>query len=406
MPALHGVQVPWVNTAAEVEQAVQSAKYGPRGLRGLAGSRQGGWGLTEPLGDYTQRSNRETMVVIHIETAAAAAAVEEYIAIDDVDVLFIGPTDLSAFTWTPRQSRSSRRGQGHGPGDRGGRGIRQDARDLRRDRQGGRRLARQRCPLHRNRSRRNHQARNAGLLAGRPVKESPMETIRLTTAQAIVKWLLAQRTVVNGEEVGVFAGAFGIFGHGNVTCLAEALQPVQDELPTWRGHNEQSMALGRRCLRQGYARPPDHDRDFFDRSGQHQHGHRGGCRSRQPGSECSCSRATRFQHRIVDPVLQQVENFGNPTITVADTFKPVTRYWDRISRPEQIIQSLPQALAVMLDPPPRAGLLCTAAGHPGRGLRLPGAVLRAEGALHPPSRPGPARDCRGCRRCSARPRSR
>jgi 4-hydroxy-2-oxoheptanedioate aldolase len=91
----HGVQVPWVNTAAEVEQAVQSAKYGPRGLRGLAGSRQGGWGLTEPLGEYTQRSNRETMVVIHIETAAAAAAVEEYIAIDDVDVLFIGPTDLS-----------------------------------------------------------------------------------------------------------------------------------------------------------------------------------------------------------------------------------------------------------------------------------------------------------------------
>ncbi len=91
----HGVQIPWVNTAAEVEQAVQSAKYGPRGLRGLAGSRQGGWGLTEPLGEYTQRANRETMVVIHIETAQAAAAVEEYVGIDDVDVLFIGPTDLS-----------------------------------------------------------------------------------------------------------------------------------------------------------------------------------------------------------------------------------------------------------------------------------------------------------------------
>jgi 3D-(3,5/4)-trihydroxycyclohexane-1,2-dione acylhydrolase (decyclizing) len=70
-----------------------------------------------------------------------------------------------------------------------------------------------------------------------------METIRLTTGQAIVKWLLAQRTVVDGEEVGVFAGVFGIFGHGNVTCLAEALQPVQEQLPTWRGHNEQSMAL-------------------------------------------------------------------------------------------------------------------------------------------------------------------
>ena len=92
---VHGIQVPWVNTAAEAEQAVQSAKYGPRGLRGLAGSRQGGWGLTEPLGEFTQRANRETMVIIHIETAQAAAAVEEYVAIDDVDVLFIGPTDLS-----------------------------------------------------------------------------------------------------------------------------------------------------------------------------------------------------------------------------------------------------------------------------------------------------------------------
>ncbi|MDX2343616.1 MAG: aldolase/citrate lyase family protein [Acidimicrobiia bacterium] len=91
----HGVQVPWVNTAAAAEQAVKSAKYGPRGERGLAGSRQGGWGLTEPLGDYTQRANRETMVIIHIETAAAAAAIEDYTAIEDVDVLFIGPTDLS-----------------------------------------------------------------------------------------------------------------------------------------------------------------------------------------------------------------------------------------------------------------------------------------------------------------------
>ena len=60
-----------------------------------------------------------------------------------------------------------------------------------------------------------------------------------------------------------------------------------------------------------------------------------------------------FQHRIVDPVLQQVEVFENPTVTVTDTFRPVTRYWDRITRPEQIIQSLPQALAVMLDPATR-----------------------------------------------------
>jgi 3D-(3,5/4)-trihydroxycyclohexane-1,2-dione acylhydrolase (decyclizing) len=60
-----------------------------------------------------------------------------------------------------------------------------------------------------------------------------------------------------------------------------------------------------------------------------------------------------FQHRIVDPVLQQVENFHNPTMTAADAFKPVVRYWDRISRPEQVVQSFPQALAVMLDPATR-----------------------------------------------------
>ena len=91
----HGVQVPWVNTAAEVESVVTAAKYGPRGERGLAGSRQGGWGNTESLADFTVRANRETMVIVHIETAAAAAAVENYIEIDGVDVLFIGPTDLS-----------------------------------------------------------------------------------------------------------------------------------------------------------------------------------------------------------------------------------------------------------------------------------------------------------------------
>ena len=91
----HGIHVPWVNTAASVERAVVAAKYGPRGQRGLAGSRQGGWGMNESLADFTARANRETMVVIHIETAEAAAAVENYVAVDDVDVLFIGPTDIS-----------------------------------------------------------------------------------------------------------------------------------------------------------------------------------------------------------------------------------------------------------------------------------------------------------------------
>ena len=177
-------------------------------------------------------------------------------------------------------------------------------------------------------------------------------TVRLTTAQAIVKWLLAQRTVIEGEEVALFAGVFGIFGHGNVTCLAEALQPVQDELPTWRGHNEQSMALAAVA----YGKAMRGRRIMIATS------------SIGPGSTnmvtaAAVAHANRlplllfsgdtFQHRIVDPVLQQVEVFENPTVTVTDTFRPVSRYWDRISRPEQIIQSLPQALAVMLDPATR-----------------------------------------------------
>jgi 3D-(3,5/4)-trihydroxycyclohexane-1,2-dione acylhydrolase (decyclizing) len=179
-----------------------------------------------------------------------------------------------------------------------------------------------------------------------------METIRLTTGQAIVKWLLAQRTVIDGADAPVFAGAFGIFGHGNVTCLAEALEPVQDQLPTWRGHNEQSMALA--ALAYGKAMK---GRQIMIATS-----------SIGPGSTnmvtaAAAAHANRiplllfsgdtFQHRIVDPVLQQVEVFNNPTITAADAFRPVTRYWDRISRPEQVVQSLPQALAVMLDPATR-----------------------------------------------------
>ena len=179
-----------------------------------------------------------------------------------------------------------------------------------------------------------------------------METVRLTTAQAIVRWLLSRHTVVDGEEVPIFAGAFGIFGHGNVTCLAEALEPVQDRLPTWRGHNEQSMALAAVA----YAKAMRGRRIMIATS------------SIGPGctnmvTAAAVAHANRlpllilagdtFQHRVVDPVLQQVEVFGDPTVTVCDTFRPVSRYWDRISRPEQIVQSLPQALAVMLDPATR-----------------------------------------------------
>lgn len=92
---LHGVHVPWVNSATEAERAVRSVKYEPLGQRGLAGSRASDWGMEESIADYTRRANRETLVVVQIETQAAVDAIEDYIAIDGIDVLFIGPTDLS-----------------------------------------------------------------------------------------------------------------------------------------------------------------------------------------------------------------------------------------------------------------------------------------------------------------------
>ena len=100
---VQGLHVPWVNTPEEVEAAVRSIKYGPRGERGLAGVRAGDWGMHGSIGDYTMEANRETLVVIHIETAQAVDAVGEYIEIDGVDVLFLGPTDLSHSLGYPGQ---------------------------------------------------------------------------------------------------------------------------------------------------------------------------------------------------------------------------------------------------------------------------------------------------------------
>ncbi len=176
-----------------------------------------------------------------------------------------------------------------------------------------------------------------------------MKTIRLTMAQALVRHLAAQRTVVDGKTVPLFAGVFGIFGHGNVTCLSEALEEAQDRLPTWRGQNEQSMALAA----VGFAKAKRRRQIMVATS------------SIGPGATnmvtaAAVAHANRlpvlllsgdaFAGRVPDPVLQQVEHFGNPTVTVNDAFKAVTRYWDRITRPEQILQSLPQAVATMLDP--------------------------------------------------------
>ncbi len=176
-----------------------------------------------------------------------------------------------------------------------------------------------------------------------------MTTVRCTTADAIVRYLIVQRIVIDGSPQPLFAGAFAIFGHGNVTCLGPALEDVKDVFPTWRGQNEQGMALAAVAFAKAKRR-----RQIMVATS-----------SIGPGATnmvtaAAVAHANRlpllllagdtFASRIPDPVLQQVEPFGDPSVTVNDTFKPVTRYWDRITHPAQVVHSLPHAVATMLDP--------------------------------------------------------
>jgi 4-hydroxy-2-oxoheptanedioate aldolase len=89
------MHVPWVDSAAAAEAAVQAAKYEPRGSRGLAATRSAGFGIQAPIGEYVRQSNLETLVVVQVESAEGVANVEELVAVDGVDVIFIGPTDLA-----------------------------------------------------------------------------------------------------------------------------------------------------------------------------------------------------------------------------------------------------------------------------------------------------------------------
>lgn len=98
-----GLHVPWVNSAAEADAAVRSVKYYPRGIRGLAGVRAADYAQVTPLSEYVQQANAETLVVIHIETAEAVERLPEIVAVDGVDVIFIGPTDLSHSFGVPGQ---------------------------------------------------------------------------------------------------------------------------------------------------------------------------------------------------------------------------------------------------------------------------------------------------------------
>ena len=173
-----------------------------------------------------------------------------------------------------------------------------------------------------------------------------MKRVRLTASQALVRYLSAQEV-----EPGVpfIAGVWAIFGHGNVAGLGEALQAAGDRLPTWRGHNEQGMAHAAIA----FAKASNRRRAMAVTT------------SIGPGATnlvtaAAVAHVNRlpvlllpgdvFASRAPDPVLQQIEDFRDGTVSANDCFRPVSRYFDRITRPEQLLTALPRAFATMTDP--------------------------------------------------------
>ena len=172
------------------------------------------------------------------------------------------------------------------------------------------------------------------------------KTIRLTMAQALVRYLAALR-VESGEPL--FGGAFAIFGHGNVAGLGEALYQYKDSFPTYRAHNEQAMAHAAIA----YAKANMRRRMMAVTS------------SIGPGATNLLTAAALahvnrlpvlllpgdvFVSRAPDPVLQQLEDGGDGSVSVNDAFKPLSRYFDRIIYPEQLLTALPRAIAALTDP--------------------------------------------------------
>ena len=176
-----------------------------------------------------------------------------------------------------------------------------------------------------------------------------MTTIRLTAAQAMVRFLSAQRVEIDGRKQRLFEGVFAIFGHGNVAGVGEALYAARDALPTYRAHNEQAMAHAAIA----FAKASRRRRMMACTT------------SIGPGATnmvtaSAVAHVNRlpvllipgdvFANRRPDPVLQQVEDFGDGTVSANDCFRPVSRYFDRVTRPEQIVPALNRAIAVLTDP--------------------------------------------------------
>jgi 3D-(3,5/4)-trihydroxycyclohexane-1,2-dione acylhydrolase (decyclizing) len=176
-----------------------------------------------------------------------------------------------------------------------------------------------------------------------------VSSVRLTTAQALVRYLTRQHIACDGVETPFFAGVWAIFGHGNVAGLGEALSVVRETLPTYRAHNEQAMAHAAIA----FAKQTRRRRAMACTT------------SIGPGATNMVTAAALahvnrlpvlflpgdvYASRRPDPVLQQVEDFGDGAVSANDCFRPVSRYFDRITRPEQILKALPRAMTVLLDP--------------------------------------------------------
>jgi len=175
------------------------------------------------------------------------------------------------------------------------------------------------------------------------------KTVRLTMAQALCRYLAAQSVEIDGVTIPYFAGVWAIFGHGNVAGIGEALAGMGDTLPTWRAHNEQGMA---------------HAAIAFAKQSRRQRAM--ACTtSIGPGATNMVTAAALahvnrlpvlflpgdvYASRRPDPVLQQIEDFADATVSANDCFKPVSRYFDRITRPEQILDALPRAMQILTDP--------------------------------------------------------
>ena len=178
-----------------------------------------------------------------------------------------------------------------------------------------------------------------------------MSTVRLTVGQAIVRFLAEQYVERDGEQQRFIAGVWGIFGHGNVAGLGQALEELGDEcdMPYYRPQNEQ----GQVHISTAFAKHKNRLQAFACTS------------SIGPGSTNMITGAATatvnripvllfpsdyFANRLVDPVLQQVEHPVERDVSASDAFRPVSRYFDRISRPEQLLSSLPEAFRVLTDP--------------------------------------------------------